>query len=390
MKIKQQEIKKKRILSIDILRGFDMFWITGGTEFVYSLFYFISIPIANFLGNQFSHVAWNGFHFYDLIFSLFVFISGLSIPIAINNRREKGDSDKLIYIHIIKRSFLLWLLGYLRYNFLEFDWNAIRWFGVLQRIAICYFFSALIYMKMRKISSQVVITSILLLVYWALMMLIPVPGYGPGILTPEGNLAGYIDRLLIPGHYCCYTYGDSEGLLSTIPAISTCMLGVLNGQWIKKIKINHYEINKEEGIEDKKEDKVENKKSEIKEIFRLIGVGVILIILALVWNLNFPINKNLWSSSFVLLTGGLSMILLGFFYILIDIYGLGRIFYYFLIIGSNSLLIYMISGSLGCQSIVDLFLEPGPVYDLIRSIMSLTIQWVILYIFYRKKWFIKI
>lgn len=366
--------QKKRILSIDILRGFDMFWITGGTDFVYSLFYFISMPIADVLGTQFSHVAWNGFHFYDLIFSLFIFISGLSIPIALKNRREKGDSDKIIYIHIVKRALLLWLLGYLYYNFLEFDWNEIRWFGVLQRIAICYFFSALIFMKTKNVRNQAIITGVLLLVYWALMMLVPVPGYGPGVLTPEGNLAGYIDRLLVPGHYCCYTFGDSEGLLSTIPAISTCMLGVLNGQWIQRIK----------------EKSQEAKKTELKEVKQLIGVGITLILLALIWDRNFPINKNLWSSSFVLLTGGISMIMLGTFYILIDIYKLGKIFYYFLIIGSNSLLIYMISGSLGCESIVDLFLEPGPVYDLVKSTMSLAIQWIILYVFYKKKWFIKL
>ena len=222
----------KRIGSIDALRGFDMFWIAGAEEIIHAIYKVWPNATTAAFDAQFEHVPWIGFHFYDLIFALFVFMVGVVLPFSLTRRMEEGANRGQLYRHAFQRFILLFLFGLIYNGLLDFNIHTLRIPGVLQRIAICYLVAALVMMN-TNIRGQAILAGSILVVYWAVMKLVPVPGVGAGVLTPENNLAGYLDRLIIPLRFCCYTFGDNEGLLSTLPAISTCLLGVLAGRFRK-------------------------------------------------------------------------------------------------------------------------------------------------------------
>ncbi|MCA9433256.1 MAG: DUF5009 domain-containing protein, partial [Candidatus Omnitrophica bacterium] len=291
-----EETISKRLTSLDALRGFDMFWITGGTYFFGKLFDWTEIPFFLSIGQQFEHSEWNGFTFYDLIFPMFMFMVGTSLPFAMSRRLEKGADKRQLFLHVLRRGLTLLVFGLIFNGLLKFNLEEMRWAGVLQRIALGYFFGSCIVLLF-DIRGQAIAFVTILLGYWAMMALIPVPGIGAGVLTPEGNLAGFIDRQLLPGRFCCYTYGDNEGLLSTLPAIGSVLLGALAGHWLRS------------GRED------------LKKGIGLLGAGVVSLGIALVWNRFFPINKLMWTSSYVLFAGGWSLLLLAIFYLVIDVWG---------------------------------------------------------------------
>jgi len=343
-----------------------MLWINGGDAFLVALLALFNPTVADALAVQFGHVAWNGFHFEDLIFPLFLFIAGLSIPFSITKRLERGDDRKDIYKHILKRAVLLFLLGQAYNNInllftLDFaDW---RIMGVLQRIGICYFIASLIAMKVPP-KGQAAAMIAILLGYWAVMMLVPVPGVGAGVLTPEGNLASYIDRQILPGAYCCFPLGDNEGLLSTVPAVATALLGALAGHWLR------------------------TSRSQKTQVRGLLGAGGTCLGVALLWNLTFPINKILWTSSYMLFAGGWSLLLLAFFFWVIDVRGHQKWAFFFIVIGMNSIFIYLF-GSLVDFGFIGNFwtnaFEP-----LIVVTLAITVRWLVLYFMYLKKWFFKV
>ncbi|MHA1340105.1 MAG: acyltransferase family protein [Promethearchaeota archaeon] len=364
-------LTKKRIRSIDSLRGFDMFWITGGTDVISAFFVLFFPTIAPLINSQFHHCDWNGFRFYDLIFPLFIFIAGLSIPFSINNRKIKGQKDSEIYKHIFKRTLLLFLCGFLYYNLEELiTWNYqnFRWMGVLQRIAITYCIAALFEMKLKP-KKQIIVICALLVGYWLILLLVPVPGYGFYNLTQEGNLPFYIDRLLLPGRLCCFPNGENEGILSTMPAIASTMLGVSAGHWLQ---------------------------SEISDRRKILGFeffGIICLVIALLWNIIFPINKYLWSSSFALYAGGWSFILFGFFYYFIDVKNYFRVFFFFIIIGSNALLIYLFGGIIDLDFIGYLIFDSSiyPQWFLfIIKFLEIAVRWLILLYLYKKNKFFRV
>ena len=230
-----QPFIQKRVASIDALRGFDMFWIAGGESIIRALYKVWPGATTRVLDTQFEHVPWAGFHFYDLIFPLFVFVVGVVLPFSLTRRVEEGADRGHLYRHVFQRFLLLFLFGLIYNGLLDFNIHTLRIPGVLQRIAISYLVAALVVMN-TKIRGQTIVVGSILIAYWAIMKLVPVPGVGAGVLTPEHNLAGYLDRVIIPFRFCCYTFGDNEGLLSTLPAIGTCLLGVLAGHWLRSGK----------------------------------------------------------------------------------------------------------------------------------------------------------
>ena len=363
-----------RLNSIDALRGFDMFWIIGGGSFLRSLSDTFSSPISPILTTQLEHSQWNGFTFEDLIFPLFLFIVGLVMPFSLSKRVERGDKKSGLYKHILIRTILLFSLG-LIYNFIPgFDFEGMRYAGVLQRIALCYCFASLVVMNF-KISGQVLWFAGILVFYFAIMKFVPVPGLGAGILTPEGNLASYIDRLLLPGNFCCFEFGDNEGILSTIPAVSTTLMGVLAGHFLKSGYQNG------------------------RKTMLLITAGLISIACSLVWNIVFPVNKLLWSSSYVLLAGGLSLILTAVFYWVIDVRGYRKWAFPFVVIGLNPITIYLAQKILYIdygfdifsQSVINIFAaDCRPFLFFFSIIILLVIKWLILYFLYRRKIFLKV
>jgi predicted acyltransferase len=217
--------------SLDALRGFDMFWITGGQKLVWALATVTGWPVFTWMNSQMHHVEWNGFAFYDMIFPLFLFLAGVSMPYSFASRAARGESRRKIYQHAVKRMIILVILGMLVNRILELNPDNMRFASVLGRIGVAWFLAAMIVLN-AGIRWQVTWFWSLLIIYCLLMMLVPVPGIGAGVLTPEGNLAGYIDRLLLPGTMYT-TFNEPEGILSTIPSVSTALLGVFAGHLLR-------------------------------------------------------------------------------------------------------------------------------------------------------------
>ena len=364
-----EELPKGRVVSIDALRGFDMFWIMGGGAFFLTLFELIDNPFTRVLASQLHHSKWNGFTFEDLIFPLFVFILGLSMPYSLTKRLDRGDSRSNLYRHIVLRTITLLVLGLVYNKILRLNFTEMRYTGVLQRIALCYFFAALIVMN-SSIKWQAVWTGGLLIGYWLVMKLVPVPGFGAGVLTPEGNFASYIDRLFLPGRFCCFKYGDNEGILSTIPAVSTALLGVLSGHWLKTSGPG------------------------IRKVKGLCAAGAVSLVLALIWNFLFPINKLLWSSSYVLFAGGWSLFFLALFYWLIDVRGYKKWAFPFVVVGLNPITIYVAQGLFDFGIIARIFVQGimqymGDYNKIFLIVCVLIVKWLFLYFLYRKRIFLK-
>jgi predicted acyltransferase len=392
----------QRLQSLDALRGFDMFWIVSGE----SIFHGIAAAIKNkhallqdavnwqistneslsgieffFVGisNQLHHTVWNGFTFYDLIFPLFIFIAGISMPLSftkqLKNTANVAAAKKKLYQQLLKRTIILLLLGMILNGLLQFNgYENTRFASVLGRIALSCFFAAIIFLNSR-LQWQIIWFAALLLGYWAIMMWFPVPVFGAGQLTPEGNFAGYIDRLFLPGKLHRAVY-DPEGLLSTIPAIASALLGVFTGQFllmpVKKIALH-------------------------KKALYLFITGIALVITGWLWGLIFPLNKNMWTSSYVLFAGGCSLLLFSIFYYCIDVLQFKKWSMPFVWLGSNAILIYVAAHGLVKFEPTSQFLFGGMVkffpaiwHDAVLQTGVAMIQFALLYFLYRKKWFLKL
>lgn len=360
----------RRVASIDALRGFDMFWITGGDALVYHLSKALPVPLTLALANQFRHVEWEGFHFYDLIFPLFVFIVGLVLPFSLTRRLEAGASRRKLYQHALRRLFLLCFLGLIFNGLLDFNFPDLRLLGVLQRIAIAYFFATLLVMNF-KVRGQALATGLILLGYWAVMAWVPVPGFGHGNYTIQGNLAAYIDRRFLPHPFCCYEYGDNEGILSTIPTIATCMLGALAGHWLS------------------------TSQTAFRKVLGLVVAGVLCLGSGWLWSFSFPVIKNIWSSSFVLVAAGWSLLLLALFYLLIDVLGYRRWAFVFTVIGANSITIYLARHFIKFRDIGLIFTHGfvnylGAWKPFTVELGSVIVGWMFLYHLYRQKIWLRV
>jgi predicted acyltransferase len=366
----RQLLPQDRIASIDALRGFDMFWIIGGGTFFEALPKVWKNSFTETIKNQMEHVSWDGFRFEDLIFPLFLFIVGVVLPFSISRRREQGVSSKVIHLHVIKRAAVLILLGLILNGLLQFNFADMRWPGVLQRIGLCYFFAALIVMHSGPLI-QAIVAGGLLLGYWALVMFVPVPGSGAGVLTPEGCLPAYIDRLLIPGRFCCFTFGDNEGLLSTIPAVSTVLIGALTGHLLR-LSVS----------------------GNLKTLAMAVA-GIICLILGCLWGLSFPIIKVIWTSSYVLYAAGWSLLLLAAFYWVIDVMGYKKWAFFFAVIGVNPITVYFLQGIVNFDDIAAFFVRgfaqhTGLFALLILPFAAFAVRWFLLLFLYRHKIFFKI
>ena len=358
-----------RVVSIDALRGFDMFWIIGGDFFIVKLADMVDAPWGEFLRTQVEHTAWHGFTFLDLIFPLFLFIVGLSMTYSMGKRIARGDSKRELYGQVIKRFLTLLLLGYVFNGLLDFQFGQLRHTGVLIRIAYCYLFTSFIMIHLGT-RARIWLTALLLLVYWALMALVPVPGHGAGVLTQAGNLAGHIDRLLLPGKWYDYGGGDYLGVLSYITATASTMAGVLVGQWMRSGR----------------EDRV--------MVRGLVVAGVAAGVIALLWDLVFPINKPIWTSSYVVYAAGWSCLLMAVFYWVIDMKGYKNWAFPFVVIGLNLITIYVVQRLFNFGHIADIFVhgfigKMGVLEPLFYVACVFAVKWLFLYFLYRKRIFLK-
>jgi len=368
-----------RLYSLDALRGFDMFWIIGGEELFHSMAHITNSPFWNALSLQFTHPDWNGFHVYDLIFPLFLFMAGVSTPFSVGRELEKGKSREQLLWRVIKRTFILILLGLFVNNGLKIQPIAdIRFPSVLGRIGIAYMFANIIYLYAKE-WAQVFWFCFFIVGYYLLLKFTAAPGFHPGDLSPQGNFASYVDRTILPGKlYVPYpntniNMHDPEGLFSTIPAISTGILGIMAGTLLKNKILTPG-----------------------TKALRLAIAGIIFLMIAQIWNLDFPINKNLWSSSFVMEVGGLSLLLMSLFYYVIDVLGYKKWAFFFKVIGMNSILIYISSHFIKWPYANEtLFgwaaqLVGNPYNLLVGAITFVLVKWLFLYFLYRKKTFLRV
>ena len=365
----------KRLNSLDALRGFDMFWIMGAEGIFKTLAVLTGWPVLQWWAGQLEHVPWHGFHAYDMIFPLFLFIAGISFPFSMAKRYHGDENRKALYIHVIRRGLLLVLLGIINNNAIRFDFGNMRYGSVLGRIGLAWMFAALIFMN-TNLKARIVWLWGILISYWLLFLLFPAHDLGAtDPFSMQGNLAGYIDRLLLPGKFCCYTYGDSEGILSTIPAISTALLGMLTGQFVMSQYLSF---------------------KPLRKVLYMASAAIGLMLVGGIWNFAFPINKYLWSSSFVCFVGGLSLLLFSLFYLIIDVWQIKRWTPFFIVIGMNSITIYL------AHTIIDFdyaakFLFGG-VYSFLQpdwrafamAVGFFTMAWLFLYFLYKNKLFLKV
>ena len=362
-----------RLYSLDALRGFDMFWIMGAEDIVHSMSKATGNSFWAVLSNQLSHPAWNGFHFYDLIFPLFLFIAGVATPYSVGRELEKGKSRQQMFVRVTKRGLILVLLGIIYNNGLVIrPFAEIRFASVLGRIGLAYMLANYIFLYTRRDLTRILWLAGILLGYWILLRVTSAPGYPAGDLTMQGNFASYVDRLFLPGRLYLGIH-DPEGILSTVPAIGTGLLGILTGNFLKN-----------------------GKQRPARKAALMAGAGILLIGLALLWNLDFPINKNLWTSSFVLLVGGISLLLLSLFYYIIDVKGFKSWAFFFKVIGMNSILIYLSGQFINWDYSTNAFfhwlgqLASNPYDAVILSVCYVLVKWAFLYFMYRKKVFLRV
>ncbi len=366
----------ERLRSLDVLRGFDMFWIIGGKPVALGLVALFSVETSEWLSHRLHHPEWDGFEPYDLIFPLFLFIAGVSTVYSVANRLAKGDSRACLHRHFVQRGLVLVVLGILYNGLLTRDlastegWGEMRYASVLGRIGLAYMFAALIATNTQW-RAQLIWVVGLLVGYWAALRFIPVPEFGASDLTPGHTLTDYIDRHLVPGKLY-KGVRDPEGLFAVIPAIATALLGCLTGQLLRRNDIDG-----------------------LKKTRFMVIAGVVCLGLAWLWNIDFPINKNLWSSSFVLNCAGWSLLLLSLFYLVIDVWQLCKGTLFFTVIGANSILIYMAPRFLDFDYTNERLLGgilniAGEHRTLLLAVTLLAIKWCLLYCLYRKKIFLKV
>lgn len=364
--------KNERLESLDALRGFDMFFIIGGATFIKAIAELFPSKLSTFTSMQMSHVDWHGFAFYDMIFPLFLFIAGVSFPFSYEKSISNGKSNTQILTTIFKRTLKLIVLGLIINKALSLNFP-IRYASVLGRIGIAWMFGTIIYMYGGR-KWSVVIGSALLIGYYFLCAFVPNPTFQPGqdIFSAEGSIVCWFDVKFLPGRVLETTY-DPEGLLSTIPAISTALLGILTGSFLKNNKIK-----------------------QTHKVYYMLGMSTLLIIVGLLWSYIFPINKKLWTSSYVCFAGGLSLLLLAIFYLIIDVLKWRKWAFPFTVIGLNSITIYVAQRVFNFHhatnflggGIVNLF--PEAARPTIYAICYLLIIWSFLYFLYRKKIFLKV
>jgi predicted acyltransferase len=414
-------------MSVDALRGFDMFWIIGADSLIYALNGMSKSRPTSFLAEQLDHAEWAGFHFYDLIFPLFVFIVGVSLVFSLTKTIERAGRAEALK-RVFRRSLLLFAVGIFYSGGFTSPWPDIRLMGVLNRIALAYFFGGLLFCFFKP-RVLVAICVGILAGYWAIMTFVPVRDIqltkdnlarlatragekqtaalfedegnpssvknSPAWLAAEKmfyattnrvvgkfdqglNLANHIDFEYLPGRKYD-TFFDPEGYLSTIPAVATCLLGVFAGLLLRNQSLQG-----------------------TQKVVWLIAFGIAGIALGWLWNAQFPVIKKIWTSSYVLVAGGYSAILLGVFYLIVDVWQARAWCQPFVWMGMNSITIYLAGNILGDFRPLAMRLAGGDVKmffdnavakgfgEMVISIVGLLLAFWIVHFLYERKIFLRL
>ncbi len=369
-------VKLERLVSLDVLRGITialMILVNNSNQYAYW-------PLH--------HSDWNGWTPTDLVFPTFLFLMGASIVFSFDARLSRGVSRRALLIRTVRRFVILFLLGLVVNGFPFFHLSTLRIYGVLQRIAICFLFAGILYIWNREPGNKIVLVVAALAGYWILMRWVPVPGYGlPGrdipLLDKDANLVAYLDRHIFPGRLYEHTR-DPEGLLSDLPAMATTLLGMLTGIWLR------------------------SGRPAVRKCTGMLIAGAVCIALGELWNPWFPINKKLWTSSFVLFTAGVSLVCWALCYWAVEIKGWkGWWTTFWMVFGMNAITAYVFSEllaptlwqiggasrrSLGPILYRRLFapIHPPAIGALCYAICFVLVCWLPVFVLYRKKIFLKI
>lgn len=378
-------VKPGRLMSVDLLRGLTIGFMIlvndNGSSAAYA---------------QLKHSLWNGFTATDLVFPTFLFLVGLSTVFSTASRLARGESKRSMFWHTVRRAVILFLLGLLVNSFPHFHWHTLRVYGVLPRIAICYFVVATLYLISPSWRNKAALAIALLVGYWALMRFVAVPGYGvPGrdvtLLDPDRNLVAWLDRHIFAASHLYERTRDPEGLLSTLPAVATTLIGLLTGIWLRTQRLLS------------------------QKIIGIVVASVTCVLLGWLWNFSFPINKKLWTSSFVLVAVGWSLLLLAISIWMFDERNAGetrgrrrsKLFTPLLVFGANAITAYVFSELLA-SAFASVYIHPGinvhrwlyrwiesgvpyPAFaSLLYSLGFVAICWLPAYWLYRRRIFIKV
>jgi len=363
--------KPVRLMSLDALRGFDMFWIVGADALVGALRKLSDGRVVQGLAGQLEHASWVGFHFEDLIFPMFVFIVGVSLVFSLTRTIEQEGRAGAV-LRILRRAGLMYLLGIFYYGGFSTPFHEIRLLGVLQRIALAYLFAGLIFCFFQR-RGQIIWCVGLLVGYWLVMTFVPVPGGTAGNFAEGQNLANWVDQQYLPLRKWDGDH-DPEGLLSTVPAIANCLLGVFAGVLLR-----------------------DTKRSDWTKVCYLAAAGLALVALGWLWNFQFPVIKKIWTSSFVLVACGYSCLLLAAFHLVIEGWGWRGWAQPFVWIGMNPITIYMIHNLVDVGQIAQRFvggdlnkLYLGRYGDLAVALAGMAITFGICRFMYQRKIFLRL
>ena len=382
-------MKQERLISLDAFRGFT---IAG----------MILVNNPGSWGSiypQLEHASWNGWTFTDFIFPFFLWIVGVSMTFSFAVRKSKGDDNTKLLLNVLRRSAIIFALGLFLAGFPfgllwghNFSLSAIRIPGVLQRIAVCYFIASVIYLN-TSMRGQIIAIGVLFVTYWLAMFYIPIPEFGAGLFEKGKNFSAYIDSLLLSGHMWSATKTwDPEGIISTIPAIATTLFGSLTGDYLRTSS----------------HDKTE------KSVWMFVfGAGLLLVGAFLdMW---MPINKSLWTVSYSIFMAGWALCIFGIFYFLIDGKGIKKWAHPFVVYGMNAIFVFVLSGVAGrtmalwkfnvqlsdgtfkdvsiktilTQNLFEPFFSPLNA-SLMHAIVWISVMYVVVWVMYKKKWFVKV
>lgn len=362
----------ERLQSLDALRGFDMLFIMGFASLIAALCGLWPNAVTEGIARQMEHAAWDGFTHHDTIFPLFLFIAGVTFPFSLAKQRAGGLPTGRIYAKIIRRGLTLVLLGVVYNGFFKLDFENLRIASVLGRIGLAWSIAAVLYLNF-GVKTRIAVAAVVLAGYGLLSALVAAPdaaGFGP--LTQEGCLAGYVDRLYLPGQLI-YGSFDPEGLLSTLPAVVTAMLGMFTGEFVRR-----------EGMTGSR-----------KALWMCVAALAFLVV-GLAFSGVLPVNKKLWSSTFVCVVAAYSLAMFALFYYLIDVRGWRRWTLFFRVVGLNSITIYLAQRIVGFGRISDFFLGgiaskcPDALAAVVNSAGYVAVCWLFLYFLYRKNIFLKV
>lgn len=360
-----------RLWSLDTLRGFDMFWIIGGDALFRTLADVTGWGWARFGAFQLEHAEWAGFHFYDLIFPLFMFISGVAIPFSLLAKAENGAPKAGTYGKLVKRGLILVLLGVLYNGFLKTGPAAARYPSVLGQIGLAYLFASLIMLNVKSLKGRIAAVLAILGGYSVVQLLIPVPGVGAGVLTPEGSINGFVDRLLLPGGLYDRVF-DPEGVLCVLSAVSVTLMGGIAGAILRSEKGSGY---RKAGM------------------LTLAGIGLAGAGFGLgTW---YPVIKKAWTATFDMSAAGLSFLLLALFYLVVDVWKVRKWTFVLRVIGLNSITIYLGKRLIDFSFTSDflfngLSTRAGRFQPVVIIVGTIVVEWVFLYFLYKKKIFLRV